>query len=197
MQQVRWYYRVGLLVVALVLAACGDDKVDSESNRQPDNEIPANFSDTSSSEVDGAFSVPSDDDTSFDFSLGNEIVAIEPQTVQAGDGTLLINITMPDGYKFNDLAPFRGDFESDADGVTFPDEWLHYEAVLPTMPLEIPVTFTEGQAMVTADLHIYWCEAVNETLCFVDNQVLTIPVTVDNAAEGSVANAVVALTPPE
>jgi len=35
---------------------------------------------------------------------------LAPQTVAAGPGTLRIHVTMPDGYKLNDLAPFTAIF---------------------------------------------------------------------------------------
>lgn len=194
MQQLQWYYRIGLFLLALVLVACGDDNADSEANIESiNNDAPANASDTASNDT---FSVPDNGDV-VDYGLGNDTIAIDPQTVRVGEGTLLINVTMPEGYKFNDLAPFRGDFESDGVSVAVANEWLHYEELMPTMPLEVPVTFSEGQATVTADLHIYWCEAINETLCFVDNHVLTIPITVDTSTDASVADAVIALVPPE
>ena len=48
-------------------------------------------------------------------------------------------------------APFQGNFASDTASVDVDEEVAHYQEVLPTMPLEIPVTFSAGQAMVTAE----------------------------------------------
>jgi hypothetical protein len=46
------------------------------------------------------------------------------------------------------------------------------------MPLEVPVTLAAGQTNVAVDLTVYWCEAVNETLCFVNRVRLEAPLTV-------------------
>jgi DNA-binding beta-propeller fold protein YncE len=85
---------------------------------------------------------------------GDIVVTLPPETVQAGEGTLVIDVTMPEGYKLNDLAP------------------------LPDLPLEIPVTFVAGQTELTLDLAVYWCEGVNQSLCFVDRAKMVVPLSV-------------------
>ena len=111
MQKVKWYYLAGLLLVfALILTACGDESSDSDSNPesniqpQSNEEVPVNFGDTSSdANFSAAVTDPIDiDSNGLNFGLGTDVIEIEPQTVQAGDGTILVNVTMPEGYKFND-----------------------------------------------------------------------------------------------
>jgi thiol-disulfide isomerase/thioredoxin len=113
----------------------------------------------------------------FGSGLGSEVIAVPPQTVAAGAGTIQINVTMPEGYKLNTLAPFTAIWPDDP-VVQIPEESRDLRIVAPDLPLEVPVTFVEGQTELTADLTIYWCEAVNESLCFVDRVQFSVPVSV-------------------
>ncbi|MBN1200465.1 MAG: redoxin domain-containing protein [Anaerolineae bacterium] len=114
--------------------------------------------------------------------VGENVVSLPPQTVGAGEGTIQINITMPEGYKLNDQAPFTAIWPEDAIAQV-PDDSRDIRIVLPDLPLDVPVTFAEGQTDLSVDLTIYWCEAVNETLCFVERVQLVTPLTV--TADGS------------
>jgi hypothetical protein len=108
----------------------------------------------------------------------------------------VVNITMPYGYKFNDTASLRATVLSSNASVDVDDAWENYGQVKPKMPLEIPLSLRTGEALVTADLMIYWCEAINETLCFVDHRQVNVPVLVEAGAAGSTMSAEVALIPP-
>ena len=122
-------------------------------------------------------------------------VAIPAQTVAAGEGTIRVNITMPEGYKFNDLAPFTAIWAENP-VVSIPGEWREYRTKEPVMPLDIPATFSEGQTELSVDLDIYWCEAINETLCFVKQAELVVPLTVEAASENSTVEMAYGLVPP-
>jgi len=64
--------------------------------------------------------------------------------VSPGEGTIRIEVNMPDGYKLNDLAPFTAIWPDDPVAQVAPDA-RDYRVVLPDLPVEIPVTFAEGQ----------------------------------------------------
>jgi thiol-disulfide isomerase/thioredoxin len=115
-------------------------------------------------------------------SPGEPVVTLPAQTVGAGEGKILIDVTMPQGYKFNDIAPFTATWLGNP-LVQIPEASRSIRIVDPQMPLEVPVTLAAGQTNVTVDLTVYWCEAVNESLCFVDRVRLEAPLTV--SAEGS------------
>ena len=102
---------------------------------------------------------------------------LAPQTVSAGPGTLRVQVTMPDGYKLNGQAPFTAIWP-DNPVAQVPAESRDIRIILPELPLEVPVTFAVGQTDLALDLTVYWCEAVNETLCFVDRTTLVVPLTV-------------------
>ncbi|MBN1679299.1 MAG: redoxin domain-containing protein [Anaerolineae bacterium] len=116
-------------------------------------------------------------DSAFGSGMQQDIVPQPPQTVAPGEGTLVINVTMPEGYKLNDQAPFTAIWPEDGVALV-PDDARDIRIIKPDLPLEVPVTFSEGQTELAVDLTVYWCEAVNETLCFVDRVELVAPVTV-------------------
>ncbi len=126
---------------------------------------------------------------------GDVVVSLPPETVQAGDGTLVIDVTMPEGYKLNNLAPFTAIWPDDAH-VQIPAESREIRIVLPDLPLEIPVTFVEGQTELALDLAVYWCEGVNQTLCFVDRAKLVMPLSVVPAYDNHTARFTRELVPP-
>jgi hypothetical protein len=178
---------IGLLtIMLLVLAACGGGD-DENSDNTPPTTAPTGTSPLS----------PVTINTPDTFSMGGEVVNIPAQTLSPGEGRLALNISMPEGYKFNNLAPFRGEFSSSDDtAVSIAPSAAIMEEVEPKLPITIPLLLGPGEATLTLDLDIYWCEAVNETLCFVAPTQVIVPITV--AADGitTQANAEVVLVPP-
>lgn len=120
-----------------------------------------------------------------------------PQILNAGQGTLSINVTMPNGYKFNNAAPFSLYLTSTSNDVSFDESWEDYQTKEPTMPIDIPLVLREGSTLLTLEMAIYWCEAIKETLCFVERQNLTVPVSVTANAGNSIAQLEIPLIPPE
>ncbi|MBZ0279568.1 MAG: redoxin domain-containing protein [Anaerolineae bacterium] len=130
-------------------------------------------------------------------SAGGETIQFEAQTVAAGAGEIVLNIALPEGYKLNNLAPFTADWASDNAAVTIGAEDAAQSILEPELPIHVPVTLTEGNAMVTGDLTIYYCEAVNESLCFIDRVTVQIPVTVGADGTGSEITLERAIIPPQ
>ena len=110
-------------------------------------------------------------------SVDQGLVPLAPQTVNAGEGKIIINVTIPDGYELNDLAPFTAIWPDDPIA-QIPADSREIRIVEPEMPLEVPVTFAPGQTELTLNLTVYWCEAVNRNLCFVDRSELVMPLSV-------------------
>jgi thiol-disulfide isomerase/thioredoxin/sugar lactone lactonase YvrE len=124
-----------------------------------------------------------------------DALLLDPQTVAAGPGTLRIQVTMPAGYKLNDLAPFTAIFPENP-VAQVPADSRDIRITLPDLPVEVPVTFAVGQTDLALDLTVYWCEAINETLCFVDRATLVLPLTVRPDGDGHEATFERALVPP-
>ena len=115
-----------------------------------------------------------------------DTITLEAQDAVAGAGSITLNVLLPEGYKFNNIAPFTAEWQPDGEVVRIPPEELTQRIVEPEMPLTIPATFQEGSADLRVDLTVYYCEAVNENFCFVERVRLELPVRVhgDGAAAG-------------
>lgn len=117
-------------------------------------------------------------------------------SVHAGEGEIILDIQLPEGYKLNDAAPFTVLNPTD-DIVAVDATYLEYREVLPELPVHIPVTFNPGQTEFTTDLTIYWCEAINYTLCFIKPVTFTATVLVGDTAENNALMFSYELVPPE
>lgn len=132
--------------------------------------------------------------TTIENSSTDDVLRLEPQEVAPGEGTITIHVTMPIGYKLNDQAPFTVLWPKDS--VVGLDQ-LEYRQIVPDLPIMFPATFTEGQTELAVDLTIYWCEAIKETLCFVDRGTVILPVTVSADASESNLDLPYDLVPPD
>ena len=97
--------------------------------------------------------------------------------VGPGAGSVVLNVSLPSGYKVNPLAPSRFEWEVDGGVVDLPAEATG-SIVNPSFPMEIPVTFTSGSGSITGDLYIVYCEAEQESICLIDQARVIVPLTV-------------------
>lgn len=124
------------------------------------------------------------------------IVRLPPLVAARGASQIVLNIALPEGYKQNAQAPFTLRFYNNTPiaHVAAADNNLSLSA--PPMPVRMPVTLSEGEALVTFDAAVFYCEAVNETLCFPAFLRFELPLRV--AAEGASEIAVdYLLVPPQ
>ena len=121
---------------------------------------------------------------------------LDRQILAPGQGTLTFNLTMPYGYKLNEVAPFTASLESSGDSVVVDESWQNYQQENPTMPLNIPLVLQEGAAVLDMNLTIYWCEAIQQTVCFVERRQLKIPLTVAGESANKTAHVELSLIPP-
>ncbi len=110
------------------------------------------------------------------------IVQLGPSRVAPGSGKIVLNIRLPQGYKFNDSAPFSMHVNRN-DVVTVAPADNDLSIVLPTMPVAMPVTFHQGQATLKIDVNVFYCEAVNESRCYPAQLRLELPVTVSTGSK--------------
>ncbi len=99
--------------------------------------------------------------------------------VRAGAGVVELELTLPEGYKANDLAPLRVAWSSSSSAVQ-----VSQPAIVavdePTYPLvlEFPAQFSEGKALVSGDVTIYYCREVASELCLIRQVQILLPVEV-------------------
>lgn len=183
MRNMKAQWWIGLLALVLGIAACTDQATDTGSN---------------SAEITPTPAVTFVPNTSFSSSANaSEVTTLETQTLALGQGTLSLNVTMPVGYKFNGAAPLTLTLSSMGDAVSFDESWSNYQQVEPTMPLAVPLTLREGNALLNMGLTIYWCEAVKQTLCFVERRQLQVPLSIEADSSNQTAHVDLALVPPD
>jgi thiol-disulfide isomerase/thioredoxin/sugar lactone lactonase YvrE len=127
--------------------------------------------------------------------MGEELILPE-QKVAAGTGQIVLNVTLPKGYKLNTIAPFSADWQSSGDAVKIADTDRSLRVVAPTLPIKVPLTLNEGSATLSGSLTIYYCEAEKQSLCFIDQVHVTAPISVSASGSGADVAIERAITPP-
>lgn len=118
--------------------------------------------------------IPSADDEDF----GGKIVRLDPTQLAVGEGKLVLNVQIPDGYKVNDLAPSSMEWRVDGDVVVLPPD-ANRSVVAPQFPLELDATFNQGEGTLMGDLTIFYCEAEKQSICLIEQVRLEAPLTVN------------------
>ena len=124
-----------------------------------------------------------------------ETLTLPERTVTAGEGAIVVRIALPQGYKINPDAPSRSEWNNAGEAVEIPE--VERAQGFDNVEFRVPVTLNEGSDTLSGYLTTYYCEAVQETLCFIDDVRIEVPVTV--SADGAGTEIVVErmITPPE
>ena len=116
-----------------------------------------------------------------------EVVTLPSTSASAGEATVLIDYTLPEGYKVNEEAP--SSLEVSGSGIaSLPSGRLH-DLTGTTLPVSVPLDLSVGEATVRFDVTIIYCAEVTEDLCLIDQVRYEIPMVV---TEGT-TNAVITL----
>jgi thiol-disulfide isomerase/thioredoxin len=133
--------------------------------------------------------------TSEDLFASDKVITLEPQTAAPGEATLFWDAAMPFGYKLNAQAPFTLEWTADP-VLSLEGESLSYQQITPELPIQFPVTLAAGQTEFRFDVTIYWCESINETLCFVERAQVVMPLNVSAESTNTLLFVDYSLTPP-
>ncbi|MEO0564450.1 MAG: hypothetical protein AAF125_20265, partial [Chloroflexota bacterium] len=117
---------------------------------------------------------------------GAETLAV--QTVAPGTGELTLDLLLPEGYKINDLAPSVLDIKLDGETTSI---------TLDSTTMTIPLTFAAGSDSLQASVNLYYCEAINESLCFIERFAVQVPLEIADHAETAVVEVQRVVVPPE
>lgn len=123
------------------------------------------------------FTAPADD-----AAFTGKLVELPPLTVGAGPGVVWLDVTLPAGYKLNELAPQSIAWHTDGDIVTWPDA-ANRTFTNPQLPIPTNVTFRRGDGILRGDITLIYCAVESASLCLIDQVQLVAPVTV--AASGA------------
>lgn len=113
-------------------------------------------------------------------------ITLEEQTLAPGEGQIELHISLPEGYKLNNLAPFSSEWASEDEAILIAEENLSQSIIEPELPLVVPVTLEEGNDTLHGDLTIYYCEAINESLCFIEQVSIDAPVVVGEGESSTI-----------
>ncbi len=121
---------------------------------------------------------------------------LEPQQVQPGDGLVELLIAIPDGYKLNTIAESLVEWHPDGQVVQASEIGSPQVVTDTSMPVELEVILAEGVGELGVDLTLYYCEAIDESLCFVERARLHLPVEVGAQADSSNLSLTYEVIPP-
>ena len=107
-----------------------------------------------------------------------ELVRLDPLSAAPGAGHIVLNVVLPEGYALNDQAPFTMHVYNDNPVASVASRDNDLRIVVPEMPVSVPVALAEGTADMTIDAAIFYCEKVNENLCFPLNVRFVVPLSV-------------------
>lgn len=123
----------------------------------------------------------------------NDVLTVPRQALATGDGELVLRFILPDGYKINSLAPSYarfGGYNSTLSFVSSP------EIPLTDPETRIPLRLSAGQTPLTGEIDIYYCEATNENLCFIETFTLQMLFEFSDEAQNREAIVERVITPP-
>ncbi len=103
-------------------------------------------------------------------------LTLPAQRVAPGDGEIVLRIDLPEGYKINDLAPSRIEWNNAGSAIDIPEA----ERSLPVTETEVrlPIRLSVGSDALYGHLLLYYCQETVQTLCFIDQVALELPVDV-------------------
>ena len=97
--------------------------------------------------------------------------------LKPGDRNLVIEVGLPEGYKINPTAASLAAVSARGEAVALTGTTETREAGL-AFPVRFPLSVTDGNGEVTAELSLVYCEAENEELCYFEDVSLRAPVEV-------------------
>jgi DNA-binding beta-propeller fold protein YncE len=121
------------------------------------------------------FSPTADDDNFF-----GTILKLDPIQAQAGAGSIVINIQLPDGYKVNEDAPSSFSWDAEGGVIEFPED-ANISTAGPELPYELGVNFQVGSGTLISDVNLIYCEAEKESLCLIEQLRFEVPITVSDS----------------
>ncbi|MEW6212579.1 MAG: thioredoxin-like domain-containing protein [Acidobacteriota bacterium] len=111
-----------------------------------------------------------------------EVIDLAAQMIEPGKATLTISLLLPAGYKLNSLAPTSVKAASSSQQIVSINSAAEQTFRNAKFPVTVEVVATEGEAAIQIDYAIYYCETAKESLCFIKEARLNIPVKVKKGA---------------
>lgn len=114
------------------------------------------------------------------------VVDVAKQTIAPGAGLITLSFTLPEGYKYNQGAPFYvATTTGDDKSIKLTAAQTAQNFTEPKFPYEIPVEAVGGQTTATVDAVIYFCNDEKDKVCLVDSVRINVPLEVKEGAPKS------------
>lgn len=113
-----------------------------------------------------------------------EVVILPTQTVKTGQIDIVVRFILPDGYKINAQAPSFARL----DGLG--------NTALTEIETRIPTTVETNTTFITGEIDLFYCEALDESLCFIDTFRIEIPISPSDSADMTEIVVERGITPP-
>jgi len=114
----------------------------------------------------------------------------------AGDADLVLDVTLPDGYKVNGDASSSLLLSSGDGTASFPGR-ARVDLTGASFPVIVPFVLHEGTGALTADLGLVWCREDAEGLCLFEQVRFEVPLTVAQDGPSASIRLPLELTAPE
>jgi thiol-disulfide isomerase/thioredoxin len=111
-----------------------------------------------------------------------EVITATEQTIEPGEATLKLQLELPAGYKLNALAPSAVAVVPAQKQIVSLKDAAGENIRNPKFPVSIPIKAVEGETTIEARYVIYYCESAKESLCYIKEAKISIPVKVKKGA---------------
>ena len=113
------------------------------------------------------------------------VLRLPKQRLAPGAGEIALHLSLPEGHRLNGLAPFSSEWSSRGEALVIAEAQQRQELPAPELPLRVPVNLQPGEDLLRGELMVYYCEAVRESLCFIERVTLEAPLEVTADADGA------------
>jgi thiol-disulfide isomerase/thioredoxin/sugar lactone lactonase YvrE len=114
----------------------------------------------------------------------DETLLLPPQTIAASASEIMLRITLPEGYKLNDVAPSTAEWNNAGEAIRI--EEIARITHISGHEVRVPVQLSVGEDTLYAFLNLYYCREEAQSLCFIDRITLEIPVVIAATGAGEI-----------
>lgn len=107
-------------------------------------------------------------------------IQLEPQTVSTGDSDLILNFTLPEDYKINELTDSTVDIVTD-DLVQLVND--DTRVVISEENSVIPLNLSAGDSSLSLTIALFYCE--DDSYCLIDDVTIVVPLIIEDNADTS------------
>jgi hypothetical protein len=111
-----------------------------------------------------------------------EMMTLPLQTVAPGEALLTMQLELPESYKLNTLAPSVVSITSSQEPIAGSGNQRQQILRNLKFPLSVPLQVREGDISLNINFVIYYCQSVQESLCYFKEAHLNVPVRITQGA---------------